>query len=143
MIELEEIISFLEGKGYEIERDVSKGYEFNSEYVEVYANAVAVAKDIRYVMVRREENGRPLTPLERFSVAVARLLGVRGYAVTSNGEEVMCLRVDTGEKVDVEEIPDAEEAEPFDFEFDEEKELRIAVAIGKLRCPCRQGECRI
>ncbi len=143
MLELDEIVEFLKEKGYEIERDVAKGFELNSEYVEVFANAVGVARGIRYVMVRREENSRPLSPLERFSVAVARLLGVRGFAITSNGEELMCLRADTAERVDIEEIPDAENAELFDFDFDEEKELRIAVAIGKLRCPCRQGECRI
>ncbi len=143
MLELDEIVEFLKEKGYEIERDVAKGFELNSEYVEVFANAVGVARGIRYVMVRREENSRPLSPLERFSVAVARLLGVRGFAITSNGEELMCLRTDTAERVDIEEIPDAENAELFDFDFDEEKELRIAVAIGKLRCPCRQGECRI
>ncbi len=142
-VELEEIVEFLKERGYEVERDVTRGFEFNSEYVEVFANAVGVTGDFRYVMVRREENSRPLSPLERFSVAVARLLDVRGFAVTSNGEEVMCLRVDNGEKVSLNDIPEAEEARPFDFDFDEEKELRIAVAIGKLRCPCRQGECRI
>ncbi len=142
-VELEEIVEFLKERGYEVERDVTRGFEFNSEYVEVFANAVGVTGDFRYVMVRREENSRPLSPLERFSVAVARLLDVRGFAVTSNGEEVMCLRVDNGEKVNLNDIPEAEEARPFDFDFDEEKELRIAVAIGKLRCPCRQGECRI
>ncbi len=141
-MELEEILRMLEEKGYSIEKDVSRKFEFDGEVVEIYANAVAVAED-RYVMVRREEDNRPLAPLERFSVAVARLLGVKGYAVSTNGFEAVCLRVDNGERTNLESIPPADEAKSFNFEFDEEKELRIAVAIGKLRCPCRQGECRL
>ncbi len=141
-MELEEILKMLEEKGYLIEKDVSRKFEFDGEVVEIYANAVAVAED-RYVMVRREEDNRPLAPLERFSVAVARLLGVKGYAVSTNGFEAVCLRVDNGERTNLESIPPADEAKSFNFEFDEEKELRITVAIGKLRCPCRQGECRL
>ena len=137
--EVDEIVEVLKSKGYEIEWNVTRKFED----VEIFANAIAKTKGFRYVSVRREENNRPLIPLERFSVAVARLLGVKGFAVTSNGEEMMCLRVDNGEHVNLGDIPDAEEAEPLNFRFDEEKELRIAVAIGKLRCPCKQGECRI
>ncbi len=137
--EVDEIVEVLKNKGYEIEWNVTRKFED----VEIFVNAIAKTKGFRYVSVRREENNRPLIPLERFSVAVARLLGVKGFAVTSNGEEMMCLRVDNGEHVKLEDIPDAEEAEPLNLSFDEEKELRIAVAIGKLRCPCRQNECRI
>ncbi|RUM35078.1 MAG: hypothetical protein DSY33_00375 [Archaeoglobus sp.] len=137
--ELNELVEMLKSKGYEIEWNVTR----RLGDVEIFANAVAKTKGFRYVSVRREENCRPLIPLERFSVAVARLLGVKGFAVTSNGEDVMCLRVDNGKNVSLEDIPDANEAQPLDFNFDEERESRIAVAIGKLRCPCKQGECRI
>ena len=140
MQEIQEILEFLKNRGYKIER-VFKKFKVNGEEFEV-SEYVASFDSVKYVLVRREEDNRPLTPLERFAVALARLLGVRGFVVLSNGEELLCLRVDNGERVSIEQIPEAKEAEVKSFDFDEEKEKRIVVAMGMLRCPCKKG-CRI
>ncbi len=138
-----DLINFLKNKGYEVVENVTKKILVFDEEIEIFANAIAKKGDLNFVMVRREEDKRPLVPLERFIIAIARLFEVKGFAIATNGEEVVCLRVDNGERVDLNSIPEIDKAKAFEFKFDRDAEKRIVVAIGKLRCPCRCDECRI
>jgi len=141
MMKLEEILELLKRKGYRIEFDGSESFEINGESFKVAADAIALADDVKFVLVKQEEIARPLTPLERRTIAIARLLGVSGFVVLTNEVETVFLNVETGERVN--EIPDSSNAIPRSIDFDEEKERRIVAAIDSIRCSCCESNCHL
>ncbi len=140
-MKLEEIVRLLKKMGYTVESDGSKSFEVNGEVFKAAADAIALVKDTKFILVKQEETARPLTPLERRTVAIARLLGVSGFVILTNELETVFLDVETGKRVDG--IPDASNATSKQINFDEEKEKRIVAAIDSIRCSCCESSCRL
>jgi len=142
-MKFEDLLLRIRDRGYELELGNSISFEIGGEKFVVKADAIAKANGKRFILVKREEYARPLTPLERRTVAIARLFGVLGFAILTNEVEVVTLDVQTGERIDFDELPDANNANIVELDFDEERERRIIAAIGSIRCPCCEDKCTI
>ncbi|AEA47824.1 hypothetical protein [Archaeoglobus veneficus] len=142
-MKFEDIIELLRAKGYEVEYGLTISFDVSGETFKAFADAIAVVNGSRHILVKREEVARPLTPLERRTIAIARLFNVFGFAILTNEVEVSVLDVLNGKRVSIEEIPNADEVLLRQIDFDEEREKRIVAAIGSIRCSCCEDRCTI
>jgi len=145
--EIEKIwINKLKNKGYS-EKDfvynLRKDFTINQEKFTMIAELAVRINDENFILFKFERPTRFITPLERRTVSIARIINKKPFpfVILTNGKDCVFLNAINGKEID-REVPERDEAENIlkklrirnltDKEI--EKEKRIFAAIDSIRC---------
>jgi|Deesub1362B_J571_1020462.scaffolds.fasta_scaffold07489_3 hypothetical protein len=136
----------LQDRGY-FEEDLvvglRKGITVNDEKFEMYAELAIRIDSMNFMLFKFERPARPLTPLERRTVSIAKIIDEKPfpYALLTNGLNCLFIDIFSGNSTENCDIPSRSEAikllskiKAFKSDIDIEKEMRIFAAIDSIKC---------